>query len=40
MSNENFLETLLSAVTRVSNGTAKQVTLTPPPRHFVYPVTR
>lgn len=26
MSNENYSETLLSAVTSVSNGTAKQVT--------------
>lgn len=31
MSNKEFLETLLSAVTSVSNGTAKQVTA--PPLH-------
>lgn len=35
MSNENYSETLLSAVTSVSNGTAKQVTPIPAPRHFV-----
>lgn len=39
MSNENYSETLLSAVTRASNGTAKQVTPTAPPRHFVCKVT-
>lgn len=39
MSNENFIEALLSAVTSVSNGTAKQVTPIPSPRHFVCKVS-
>lgn len=35
MSNENYSETLLGAVTSVSNGTVKQVAPMPAPRHFV-----
>lgn len=35
MSNENYSETLLGAVTSVSNGAVTQVAPIPAPRHFV-----